>query len=88
MGDVSNGMVFILFLLLVIPFDLEFDFFFAVFTFMFDIEYGVLGYIDALSGDLDIEPLAFFKAIGQATQLLNELRCAIGFFRYRGLAFL
>jgi hypothetical protein len=66
--------------LLCIPLDLEFDFLGTVLAFVFDVVGGSDGDVEALPGDLDFEGLAFFKAVGEAAEFLDELMDRIGLF--------
>ena len=55
------------------PLDLEFDFFGVFAAFVFDVELGAGGDVDAFSGDLDFEFVAFFEGIGEAAEFIDEL---------------
>jgi len=65
---------------LILPFELELDFFRSSFTLVLNIDGGIRRYRYPLAGHLNAELFSLLKAIGQASQLCHKLFCGVSFF--------
>jgi hypothetical protein len=63
-----------------LPLDLELDFFGVGAAFVFDVELGIGGDVDAFAGDLDFEFFAAFEGVGEAAKFVDELVDRVIFF--------
>src|SRR5690348_1647808 len=61
------------------PLQLEFDFLFAAFAFMFDAERRAARNINPFASDLYLERFSLLQTIGQAAQLVGKIADEIGF---------